>query len=72
MISLFLLRFVKAVSSSLERFCCGFLLYCLNDDNAVSLVFVFSKSRSFPQAVPDSMQLPQGHLYKALPMVDHF
>ena len=46
MISLFLLRFVKAVNSYLERFCCGFLLYCLNDDNAVSLVFVFTKSKS--------------------------
>ena len=31
----------KAESSSLERICCGFLLYCLNEDNAVYLVFVF-------------------------------
>ena len=39
--ALFLLRYVKAASSSLERICCGFLLYCLNEDNAVYLIFVF-------------------------------
>ena len=45
-ISLFFLRLAKAASSSLERSCCGFLLYCLNGNYAASLVFVFTNSKT--------------------------
>ena len=44
-------------------------LYWLSD---LYILCWCSMSNTFPQALPDSLQLPQSHLHKALPMVDHF